>query len=217
MLEHVKTIFFDYDGTLHESLIIYAPAFRKGYDYLVQNGFAESREWTREEISYWLGFNAEDMWENFMPFLPYEIKQTASDIISKHMEQLLKHGAAQLYEGALETLDYLKNKGYTLVFLSNCKIYYKEGHNKLFGLDKYFTSLVGSEEYNYIPKYEILKQIRPDYPEEMVMIGDRIHDMEAGKKNGIHTIGCNYGYALPGELEEADYRIDNIRELRELL
>jgi phosphoglycolate phosphatase len=152
-----------------------------------------------------------------MPFLPAEVKQTASDIISNHMELQLRQGAAQLYEGALETLAYLKNKGYTLVFLSNCKIYYKEGHNKLFGLDKYFTSLVGSEEYNYIPKYEILKLIRPDYPEEMVMIGDRIHDIEAGKKNGIYTIGCNYGYSLPGELEVADYRINNISELRKLL
>jgi len=34
-LEGIKTIYFDYDGTLHNSNKIYAPAFRKAYDFLV--------------------------------------------------------------------------------------------------------------------------------------------------------------------------------------
>lgn len=216
MFEHVKTIFFDYDGTIHDSINIYTPAFQKAYDYLVENGLAQSKNWTREEISYWLGFNPEDMWKNFMPELSSDIKKLCSTIIGRNMELQLEQGNAILYQGAIETLEYLKNKGYILIFLSNCKIYYKESHNKLFHLDHYFDQLVCSEDYNYIPKYEILNKIRENYPEEMAIVGDRMYDMEAGKRNHIYTIGCNYGYALPGELEGADFRIDNIKELEKL-
>jgi phosphoglycolate phosphatase len=90
-------------------------------------------------------------------------------------------------------------------------------HNKLFKLDRYFTSLASSEEHNYIPKYEILKEIKMNYPEKMVIIGDRIQDIEAGKKNGIYTIGCSYGYGLPGEIDDADYKINDINELKKYL
>jgi phosphoglycolate phosphatase len=47
-------------------------------------------------------------------------------------------------------------------------------------------------------------------------VGDRRHDMEAGRKNGILTIGCAYGFARPGELDGADRIITNVAELRDI-
>ena len=35
----MKYIIFDYDGTLHNSIKIYKPAFMTAYDYLVDNGY----------------------------------------------------------------------------------------------------------------------------------------------------------------------------------
>jgi phosphoglycolate phosphatase len=212
--KNIKTIFFDYDGTLHNSINIYAPAFRKSYDFLVKEGLAESRQWTDKEISRWLGFNPEEMWKTFMPDLHSDYKLKCSSIISEEMERQIEEGKPVLYEGALETLQYLNDKGYQLVFISNCKVYYKEKHNKLFQLDKYFGSLVCSGEYNFIPKHEILKQIKDNYPEDMVIVGDRGQDIEAGIKNNIYTIGCTYGFALGDELKEADMLIGDVKELR---
>lgn len=54
--EDIRTIFFDYDGTLHDSLRIYALAFKKAYAYLVEEGHTEPKEWSDKEISHWLGF-----------------------------------------------------------------------------------------------------------------------------------------------------------------
>lgn len=214
---NIKTIFFDYDGTLHNSINIYAPAFRKAYDFLVKEGFADKREWSNDEISYWLGFNPQSMWKTFMPNLRDDIKEKCSSIISQEMKLLIEEGKPILYDGALETLKYLKDKGYHLVFISNCKVYYKEWHRKLFDLDRYFERLICSDEFDFIPKHEILKIIKDDYPKDMVIIGDRKQDIEAGKKNNIYTIGCSYGYAQDGELEEADLIIDSIRELEKYL
>jgi phosphoglycolate phosphatase len=115
----------------------------------------------------------------------------------------------------LEVLSYLKSKGYHLVFISNCRIYYRDSHTQLFNLNEYFEELACSEEYNFIPKYEILSIISARYPRQMVIVGDRMQDMEAGRKNNIYTIGCRYGFSQEGELENADLIIDSIKELKE--
>ncbi|MDF2612319.1 MAG: family hydrolase [Clostridia bacterium] len=209
----IKTIFFDYDGTLHDSLRLYAPGFRKAYDFLAEQGLADAKNWSDKEISYWLGFNPKDMWENFMPSLSTELREKCSEMIGQEMEKQMQETKPFLYEGALETLEFLKDKSYHLIFISNCKTYYKDTHTKLFCLDKYFESLVCSDEYHFIPKYEILHLIKDKYPENMVIVGDRKQDIEAGKKNNIYTIGCTYGFAMEGELADADMLIDDIREL----
>ncbi|KRQ87551.1 Phosphoglycolate phosphatase [Caloramator mitchellensis] len=216
-LNKIKTVFFDYDGTLHDSIKIYAPAFRSAYDFLVNEGLAKEREWSDKEISYWLGFTPQNMWKSFMPYLQDELKEKCSSIISEEMKMSISEGRPVLYDGAIEVLEYLKNKGYRLIFISNCKIYYKEAHKKLFNLDKYFERLICSEEFSFIQKHEILRIIKDEYPKDMVIIGDRYQDIEAGKKNGIYTIGCSYGYTQDGELKEADLIIDNIMELKKCL
>lgn len=214
---NIRTIFFDYDGTLHNSIHIYSPAFTKAYDFLVKEGAADMRNWTNKEISYWLGFNPQDMWKNFMPNLCDDLRQQCSNIISEEMKSLMNQGKSILYEGAIETLEYLKSKEYHLIFISNCKTYYKECHTSLFNLDYYFESMVCSDDFAFIPKAEILSKIKSLYPEEMVIIGDRKQDIDAGKKNNIYTIGCSYGFALNGELNDADIIINNILELKQLL
>lgn len=211
---NINTIFFDYDGTLHNSIKIYGPAFRKAYAYLVDQEFAEHRYWSDKEISYWLGYNPPEMWKNFMPDLEESIRLKCSAIVGEEMKSLIEKGSAYLYEGALDTLRYIKRRGYKSIFISNCKLSYKNSHIKLFELGDYFDELVCSEEYNFIPKYEVLRNIKDKYPKEMVIIGDRFQDIEAGMKNGIYTIGCNYGYSFEGELDQADLIINDIQDLR---
>lgn len=215
--EKIKTLFFDYDGTLHNGLLLYAKAFRKTYDFLVQEGYAEPRVYSDQEISYWLGFSPPEMWKAFMPDLDEDLRQRCSNMIEEEMRKEAQYTKPTLYEGALEILRYLKEKGYYLIFISNCKKEYKAYHMQTFDLEQYFDEMVCSEEYDFIPKYEILRQIKDKYPKESIIIGDRRQDLEAGKKNDIYTIGCTYGFALDGELEGADFLIDDINVLRTYL
>lgn len=216
-LKSIKTIFFDYDGTLHNGMKIYAPAFREAYDNLVDQGYAKPRDFSEADISYWLGYNPKEMWEKFMPDIDVEEGRKCSKIISERMGTSTLEGKAELYDGSIEVLSYLKDKGYRLIFISNCKIYYKESHCKIFNLDRYFERMLASEEFNFIPKHEILKSIIKEYPRDMVMVGDRFQDIESGRKNHIYTIGCSYGYGSPEEMDQADLVINSITELKELL
>lgn len=216
-MNNIKTIFFDYDGTLHDSMKIYMPAFIKAYEYLVLNKLAPKKTWTTSDIKVFLGQNPKEMWESFRPKLDLETIKTVSRIISNSMEEDINSNKAVLYEGSIQVLQYLKSKGYKMVYLSNSKNYYMEAHQKSFNLGKYFDKLICSEMYGFIPKKQILELIKNEFPGEMVMIGDRIHDMESGYHNKIHTIACDYGYGSQEELKDAELHIQDIRDLLHIL
>lgn len=78
MLKDIQTIYFDYDGTIHNSVKIYSPAFKKAYDFLVDNNKAEPRVLKEEEISKWLGYTSAEMWKSFMEDLEEPFKKPAS-------------------------------------------------------------------------------------------------------------------------------------------
>ena len=210
----IKTIFFDYDGTLHDTRTIYIPSFKRVYEDLVDRGYAEERDFKDEEISKWIGYNPREMWKTFMPNLPEEVRDQSSKKVGLEMSRLIREGRASLYQGALETLDYLKGRGYKLVFLSNCSEIYMKSHREIFNLDRYFISMINAQEYNYIEKHEILSLIKDQYEGEMAIVGDREKDIISGKKNNIYTIACKYGFGKYEEIKEADLIIENIKELR---
>lgn len=211
--ENIGTIILDFDGTIHESIRIYGPAFRKSYEILVEKGFAEEKVWTDEEIARWLGFTKEEMWKDFMPDLDDEIRNEAGSIIGKEMSSLLAGGEGVLYEGSIEVLMELKKRGYTLVFLSNCSIVYRDRVKDIFNLNRFFNHIYSSEEFGFIPKYEIFKKIKDSLRPKFAMVGDRHKDMEVGIENDVFTIGCLYGYGSREELKDADMLINDISEL----
>ena len=74
-------LLFDYDGTLHDSSATYLPAFRKTLAWLEEHGYDVDREYSDEQIGYWLGFSAKDMWNSFAPELDDAVKETCSKMI----------------------------------------------------------------------------------------------------------------------------------------
>ncbi len=85
-----------------------------------------------------------------------------------------------------------------------------------FGLAEYFCFIAGANTDSRISAdNQGLRSSKEDVigyvlktngildPENAVMVGDRMWDIQAGKKFGLQTIGVRYGYAAEGELEEA--------------
>lgn len=213
----MTNLIFDYDGTLHDCIKIYAPAFRLAYAYLVSRRYAPKREWTEKEISRWLGFSAADMWNSFAPGLLPDEKKLCSQMIGEEMLRLTENGEAQLYPGALSALGTLKNQGFRLIFLSNCKRAYMEAHKKRFGLEAYFDGFFCAEDYGWRPKTEIFPAVREAFGGEFLVIGDRFHDMEMAQRHRLRAIGCTYGYGTREELLNAWALAGDVRELLELI
>lgn len=87
-------LLFDYDGTLHDCLAIYAPAVQEAYDTLVARGYAAPKTWDKEAVRPWIGLSPAKMWERFQPHLPPAEKQARSAQIGQRMLKLAQAGKA---------------------------------------------------------------------------------------------------------------------------
>lgn len=216
-MENIQTIVFDYDGTLHNSTKIYTDVFRQVYREMEAAGDVPVREFRDEEITKWLGYSVQAMWDEFQPDFAQEKKMFYAGEIGRLMTEKVRNKEAILYDGALETLQYLKDKGYYLVYLSNCRHAYMDLHSECFGLYNYFDGMYCSGDYEQKPKYEIFHAIKEKYPSEYLMVGDRFHDMEIAQYHKIYTAGCTYGFGSRDEIGMADVLLKDIRDLQKIL
>ncbi len=81
-----------------------------------------------------------------------------------------------------------------------------------FGYTRYFAHISGSEPTHTRPgKIDVLQTLLsrlPDVPRtQVVMIGDRKHDLEAAAALGIDGIGVRYGFGSAEELQSCPHRI----------
>lgn len=206
----MANLIFDYDGTLHESLCIYAPAFRLGYSQLVTKGLVPNKEFSDAEISRWLGFSAKDMWDNFLTELPQSDRDLCSGIIGDEMVRLTLTGKAKLYSGSESVLRQLRDMGHNLIFLSNCKHSYMQAHREYFGLGQYFSAFYCTEDFNFAPKWQIAKLILEETSEKYIVIGDRKQDIEIALRHQLLSIGCVYGYCSTDELNCATIQVSSV-------
>lgn len=212
-----RTIIFDYDGTIHNTLGIYEPAFREAYSWLAEQGVVEEKQIESEQIASFLGLNSKEMWDLFLPKLNQSYKDQASRMVGEAMVRQIKEHRAVWYPGAEWMLTTLKERGYHLLILSNCKIAYREAHWKEFGMERWFDRFYDCESYGFIPKTEIVQEIRKEYPGPYVVVGDRRHDLACARACESLFIGCLYGYGEEGELADADYFAKDVREIPELI
>lgn len=203
-------LLFDYDGTLHDSSATYLPAFKKTLAWLEDNGYDVGREYSDEQIGYWLGFSAKDMWNSFAPELDDAVKETCSKMIGAEMRRLTEAGKARLYPGIPATLERLKADGHRLFFVSNCHHSYMQMHRKAFDLDRFFTDFYCCEDYGWIPKADLFPTIQQAWGtgiaahDDFMIIGDRFHDMNMAREHGIRSVGCAYGFGTRDEIADAD-------------
>ncbi|MCQ2552965.1 MAG: HAD family hydrolase [Clostridia bacterium] len=209
-------LILDYDGTLHNSVVIYEPAFRKVMAEISEMGWIEKEEYSSEEITYWVGFSAKEMWEKFHPELSDEQKSYAGRRIGQYMLKDVADGRGKLYDGALETLEALSKK-YKLVFFSNCNSEYAEVHKKAFGLDRFIEEFWCTGDYGFKQKEEVFAEHIYQPGRHYIIVGDRIKDMNLAKSCGMPFVGCLYGFGTEKELEGADYLIGSISELSKIL
>lgn len=134
-----------------------------------------------------------------------------------------------LYENAVfpgipELLEELRQQGKTLIVATSKPTIYSVKILEYFKLESYFQSVVGSNlDGTRVEKHEVIEYVLAELSEydrsQIIMVGDRMHDIQGAKRNGIDVVGVAYGYGSREELEQAEpnYIVDTVAELREYL
>lgn len=213
----IQTVIFDWDGTLHDTKALYGAALRQTLSWLEEQGYSVPADQSDDRLARYLGVNARDMWNDFMPSLPAETKEECSRQTGEQMIREIRAGRARLYPGVTEVLRQLAESGYHPVILSNCKVPYMEAQRAHFRLDRWLEGFYCSGAYGFCPKEEIFPEIRKKFPEGFCMVGDRASDRQVSVVHHIPFVGCEYGFGTREELKGADALLSDIRELPAVL
>lgn len=214
--KNVKSIIFDFDGTLHNTIKIYYPAFSSGIKILKEHGFAKDFELSEENVSKFLGEKPTFAYDLLAKDADKDFKEEVMAHVGKMMDENIKEGIGELYKGTIKVLEELY-QNYDLYILSNCRESYLENALDVYKIKKYFKNYYAAESFDYIPKDEIIKIERKNLREEIIFVGDRHHDMLAAKNNNLKSIFCTYGFGDESEGKDSNYKIDSIKELLEIL
>lgn len=119
------------------------------------------------------------------------------------------------FPGAREMLEALRGRA-TLCVVSNGMEDYLDLCLKSFGLEGMFEQVKTFRHGR--SKAQALAEVITDLkPERVLMVGDRLGDIEAGKANGVLTVAACYGYGTPEEWAAADKQARTVEELAALL
>lgn len=207
-----KYILFDLDGTLTDS----QEGITKCVQYALRSFGIEEK---CENLTCFIGPPLRDMFSS-----KYGIDGEAAT--QKYRERFSTVGLFEnrVYDGIPSLLGELKNNGATLaVATSKPEVYSRRILDK-FDLSRYFDVIVGcnldgSREKKSEVIAEALNQLGCPEKSSVIMVGDRHHDVEGASENGISTVGVDYGFSGPGELESAGAIsvVKSVDELRKAL
>ncbi len=211
----VKLILFDLDGTLIDSSVDITNAIN--YAIKPYNINPLTPRETINLIGEGITRLMEKIIQNNMPHLTIDKVILINSFLEFYSEHLLDN--TTIYPSVKKTLEELQL--YKKAVISNKRetlsIKLLEG----LGLLQYFDLIVGSDTTSErkpspLPIFYVLSRLEVSN-RETVIVGDSIFDIEAGKKAGIKTIGVTYGYRPAESLRGADFLIESMDELQNVL
>ena len=170
----IKAIIFDMDGTLIRLPINYEKIFKK------------------LKILF-------DTNDEFKPLIPSIISksngdsvllQNAFDIICE--EETVAYKDFEVIDGTIDILNYLRSKNFKLCLVTmQCQNAAKFALDKI-QISKFFSSIITRDDANQRSD-QIKKSLQTLElnPENVLMVGDRIHDVHSAKQVGCHAILFN--------------------------
>jgi len=209
-------LFFDLDGTLTDSA-----------DGIINSVLYTLKKWgidetDREKLRKFVGPPLKDSFAKYYGFKPEEMDR----MLSVYREYFEERGMFEnsVYPGIPELLAKLKAQGKKIVLATSKPEKYSIIILKHFGLYEYFDYFSGATmDEKRVEKADIIEYgietIGIADRSQVLMIGDREHDIIGAKKAGVKSCGVLYGF---GDLEEllaagADFIVDTPEDIGKIV
>lgn len=220
----IKAILFDLDNTLVDFMKVKREAVSAAVDAMIDAGFNGSKEETVKRIfSMYSREGIEDQ-RIFDKLLVDEYGEVDHRILAAGIlgYRRSKEGNMVLYSHVRTTLMQLLRMGLKLAILSDAPSLSVWMRLISLGLDTLFDTVVSSEEVGRkkpdpSPFRLALNRLEVE-PHEAIMIGDWAErDIAGAKSLGMVTVFARYGDDFNTVSSGADYDINDIRELVEIV
>ena len=210
-----KYCLFDLDGTLTDPAIGITNSVMHAlekYDIHVED---------RSELYPFIGPPLDYSFKTFYGFTDEQAVQA----IKYYREYFSVTGLFEnkVYEGIPEMLQELKKKGVTVALATSKPYEFSVKILKHFDLYKYFDFFGAATMDGRISKKEdviahLLDEMGVEDKTEILMVGDRYHDIEGARANNLNSAGVLWGYGSEEELKNAgaDYILAKPSEITAL-
>ncbi|RKP54193.1 HAD family hydrolase [Cohnella endophytica] len=212
-------VIFDLDGTLFQTETLLETVHRRVFETLREEGLYTLPLPSIDTLLGSLGMLLSDIWKRVMPEGSAEAHERANVLLLQYEMEELATGRGHLYPGVIETLRELRERGIRLFIASNGLEEYVKGVPTLKGIGDWFEGMYSAGEFATATKVDLVRRLLDAYGVQSAwMVGDRSSDVEAGKRNGLFVVGCDYaGFRRDGELDGSDAVIQSFPELLRLL
>ena len=192
-----QAILFDLDGTLTESGI----GITRSVAYALRKHGIEEPD--QKKLGRFVG---PPLIDSFMRFYGFSAEQ-ARQAVDDYREYYAVKGIFEnrVYDGVVPMLKALKAAGVRCVLATSKPDHYAVQILEHFGLAEYFDFVAGAtmDEKRTNKADVIAYALAHTGAENVLMVGDREHDIHGAAENGIPAIGITWGYGDRAELEAA--------------
>lgn len=208
----ITTILFDLDGTLTDS----GEGIMNCVRYAVEKFGMKIEE---EQLP---GFIGPPLRQHFQEVCGVG-EEAGHQLVALYRERYTDIGIFEnkMYPGIIELLKELKERGYMICIATSKPEKFAIQIAEHFQFAEYFDMIGGSlMDGNRVDKTEVieyvLKTCGVKNREQVMMVGDRSHDITGAKNAGIHSMGVLFGYGSREELEAAgaEYIAETPKEIR---
>ncbi|TFE30649.1 HAD-IA family hydrolase [Cohnella luojiensis] len=214
-----QAVIFDLDGTLFQTETLLETVHRRVFETLRSEGLYLQPLPPIDSLLGSLGMILSDIWNRVMPDGSPAAHERANVLMLQYEMEELASGRGHLYPGVIDTLRELRDRGIRLFIASNGLEEYVKGVPAVKGISDWFEGTYSAGEFSTTTKVDLVRRLLDTFGVDNAwMVGDRSSDVEAGKRNGLFVVGCDYaGFRREGELDGSDAVIRSFPELLKLL
>ncbi|MDN3451322.1 HAD hydrolase-like protein [Planococcus sp. APC 3906] len=213
----MASFIFDMDGTLFQTDKILERSLADVFDRL-----RSLKRWNSEtpieQYRAIMGVPLPKVWETLLPEHSDRIRQQANEFFHERLIENIEEGNGALYPNVEELFAHLTKQGHHIYIASNGQSGYLAAIVKFYGLDQWVTETFSIQQITSMDKGDLVKSIIGKYGiDSGAVIGDRLSDIDAAKANELTAIGCRFDFAQEEELAQADFVIEDLLELKQLM
>lgn len=216
----IKFIAFDIDGVIYDSGNFIEQAYSEAINiFCDQNPDLSLSKPKKSDIVFLIGKTYKEIVSSLFPYLSDKYHDNFRKILLNILNERIRNFEGTIIENSIEVIKSLHNQNYILGTASNGSAIYGNAVLQTYQIDKYFNEIQYVDFIEFNSKKDILSYYLKKYslkPTELLMVGDRLVDLQAAKANYVYFCGV-VGHGNLSEIADSDFIINSIDFLPTIL